>query len=259
MTGACDVCARRAWLLGRLAGHLEIRRADRGAIRQVLALSDERLIEALGGRDRARLTIEFEQADPSALRAAWSASGCTAICRHDERYPPGLHDLTDPPTVLFALGDPARVGGLLGSGGTGDRLHQVAVVGARRASADGQATARALGRGLSAAGVTVVSGMALGIDSAAHEGALEAGARTAAVLACGPEHAYPPRRRPLHRRLVERGARDLRAAARNDALPLGVSGAQPHHRGARRDDRHRRGGRAVRFADHRGDRDRPRA
>ncbi len=51
--------------------------------------------------------------------------------------------------------------------------------------------------------MTVVSGMALGIDSAAHEGALEGGARTVAVLACGPEYAYPPRRRPLHGALVE--------------------------------------------------------
>ncbi len=203
MTGACDVCARRAWLLGHLAGRLEIRRGDRGAIREVLALGDEQLIDALGGRDRARLTTEWEAADPDRLRTAWSAIACTAICAHDARYPAGLRDLTDPPAVLFVLGEPPRVDALLGSGAPGDPRHQVAVVGARRASPDGQATARALGRGLSASGVTVVSGMALGIDSAAHEGALESAARTVAVLACGPEYAYPPRRRQLHRRLVE--------------------------------------------------------
>jgi len=203
MSGACDTCARRAWLLGHLAGRLEIRRGDRGAIREVLALGDEQLIDALGGRDRARLIAEWETVDPTRLHAAWSALGCTAICAHDPRYPAGLGDLTDPPAVLFALGDASLVDALLSPGAAGDPCHQVAVVGARRASPDGQATARALARGLSAAGVTVVSGMALGIDSAAHEGALESGARTVAVLACGPEYAYPPRRRPLHRRLVE--------------------------------------------------------
>ncbi|HEY5144315.1 MAG TPA: DNA-processing protein DprA [Solirubrobacteraceae bacterium] len=203
MNRACDDCARRGWLLGYLAGRLEIRRADRGAIREVLALGDEQLIEALGGRDRARVTLAWEEADPARLRAAWDAVGCVAICAHDARYPAGLRDLSDPPAVLFVLGDPLRLDALLGAARERGGRHQVAVVGARRASLDGQATARALGRGLSVAGITVVSGMALGIDSAAHEGALEGGGRTVAVLACGPEYAYPPRRRSLHRRLVE--------------------------------------------------------
>ena len=71
----------------------------------------------------------------------------------------------------------------------------MAVVGTRRASADGLEVARALGRGLAAAGVTVVSGMALGVDSAAHAGALEAGGRTVAVLAGGADVPYPPSKR----------------------------------------------------------------
>jgi DNA processing protein len=96
--------------------------------------------------------------------------------------------------VLHLAGDPARLATLLAA-------PLASVVGARKASDDGRETARLLGRGLSAAGVTVVSGMALGIDAASHEGAMDAGANTIAVLACGPEIAYPRSRAGLHRRL----------------------------------------------------------
>jgi DNA processing protein len=82
----------------------------------------------------------------------------------------------------------------------------VAVVGSRKPSPDGLEVARALGRGLAAAGVTVVSGMALGIDSAAHEGALQAGGPTIAVLAGGADVAYPRSKRALHGRIREHGA-----------------------------------------------------
>ena len=78
----------------------------------------------------------------------------------------------------------------------------VAIVGARRAGADGLQVAHALGRGLAAAGVTVVSGMALGIDSAAHAGALEVGGPTITVLAGGADVPYPASKRSLHRALV---------------------------------------------------------
>jgi DNA processing protein len=82
----------------------------------------------------------------------------------------------------------------------------VAIVGARRGSTYGLEQARGLARGLAAAGLTVVSGMALGIDAAAHVGALEVDGATLAVLACGPERAYPASKRELHRRIVQRGA-----------------------------------------------------
>ena len=81
----------------------------------------------------------------------------------------------------------------------------MAVVGARRASAYGLRIARDLGRGLSAAGVTVVSGLALGVDSAAHSGALEAGGRTIAVLGGGADVPYPRTKRALHARLLREG------------------------------------------------------
>jgi DNA processing protein len=83
---------------------------------------------------------------------------------------------------------------------------RVAIVGARRATPYGLEQARGLGRGLAAAGLTVVSGMALGVDAAAHVGALECEGMTLAVLACGPERAYPASKRRLHARIAACGA-----------------------------------------------------
>ena len=100
-------------------------------------------------------------------------------------------------------GDPVRLAGLVG-GRADDGARAVAVVGTRRASADGLEVARELGRGLAAAGITVVSGMALGVDSAAHAGALEAGGPTVAVLAGGADRASPASKRALHRELAAR-------------------------------------------------------
>ena len=82
----------------------------------------------------------------------------------------------------------------------------VAIVGARRATGYGLEVARALGRGLSLAGVPVVSGLALGVDAAAHQGALEGHGRPIAVLAAAPQVAYPSRNRVLHAAVAERGA-----------------------------------------------------
>ncbi len=84
-----------------------------------------------------------------------------------------------------------------------DDAPAVAVVGARRASADGIEVAHGLARGLAAAGVTVISGMALGIDSAAHAGALEVGGPTLTVLASGADVPYPPSKRGLYRAIVQ--------------------------------------------------------
>lgn len=197
---ACDKCARRSWLVGRLAGNLEQIRGNRPAVRGVLALSDRRLIAAIGGKDSPRILSEWLDFDAGAERARWQSHGCSALCQHDPSFPPGISALSDPPAVLHLASAPSRFAEL---------LHErsiVAIVGARRASADGLELARELGRSLSLSGVTVVSGMALGIDSAAHEGALEGDAKTLAVLACGPEQPYPKRRCELHAELVANSA-----------------------------------------------------
>jgi DNA processing protein len=128
-------------------------------------------------------------------------------------YPPALVDDPDPPPILFHRGGDAE--GAVGArgargapGGAGGRRAAVAIVGTRRSTAYGLDVARDLGRGLADAGVTVVSGLALGIDGAAHEGALAAGAGGAppvGVVGSGLDVVYPRRHRLLWRRVAEAG------------------------------------------------------
>ena len=194
---ACDGCLRRTALVARLAPHVERARRAHRHIRELLALSDDRLLAALAGDRRAELERFHERFDPDAERARLLVAGLHAVCRHDADYPPRLEQAADAPAVLHVAGDPARLAAL-----AGDDAPAVAVVGARRAGHDGLEVARGLGRGLAAAGVTVVSGMALGIDSAAHAGALEVGGPTLTVLASGADVPYPPSKRSLYRALV---------------------------------------------------------
>ena len=120
--------------------------------------------------------------------------GMHIVTWNDDVYPEPFRHLHDPPPVLFLRGrtDLFRTGG-------------VTVVGPRRATARGRDIARRLGRALGRAGFTVVSGMALGIDGAAHEGALDVGGDTIAVLGRGADAPYPPSHRDLFERIVERG------------------------------------------------------
>ena len=200
---ACDACLHRSWLLASLSGALEAARGARRRIREVLALSDERLVAALCTSGQAAALAAAAPA-PAVLRAQAAAAEVHAVCRHDATYPSRLADLPDAPAVVFVAGDPARLVQLAG-GDLEDGPRAVAIVGTRRASADALQIARGLGRGLSAAGVAVVSGMALGVDAAAHEGALEGGGATVAVLACGPDVPYPRSKTALHRRIAVAG------------------------------------------------------
>ena len=111
-------------------------------------------------------------------------------------YPPLLREIPDPPAVLWLRGEAAPE--LL-------ERPSVAIVGARACSSYGRSVARTLGRELAAAGLVVVSGMARGIDSEAHRGALDAGGVTVAVLGCGIDRDYPAAHRDLASRIVQRG------------------------------------------------------
>ena len=207
---ACGPCLRRTWLLGRLAGHIEVARRDvpaqaGGRLRELLALPDAELLHALAGPDRAAIEEERAALDLGVLRAACDRAGLSAICRHDPAYPARLRDLDDAPAVVHNRSAAAGRLSALAGGSLRAGPRAVAVVGTRRASADALEVARSLGRGLAAAGVTVVSGMALGVDSAAHAGALEAGGRTVAVLAGGADVPYPASKRALHARVAELG------------------------------------------------------
>jgi DNA processing protein len=196
---ACDACLRRTWLIAALAGHVEKALSERRRIPQVLALPDADLIAALAGPHRAQLEAAYDAFDPIDARARIQGLGLQALCRHDSRYPEPLARVPDAPAVLHCLGGLDRLLELLDA-------PAVAIVGARRASPYGLEVAQRLGRGLAGAGVTVVSGMALGVDSAAHTGALESTGTTVAVLGGGAERPYPATKRSLHRAIAARGA-----------------------------------------------------
>jgi DNA processing protein len=110
------------------------------------------------------------------------------------RYPELLSQTAGAPETLFCLGAPPR----------SDEI-TVAVVGTRKATAEGRLWAKRIAAALARAGVTVASGLALGIDGAAHEGALEGGGRTLAVLARGLDDVYPQAHAGLARKIVEQG------------------------------------------------------
>ncbi len=112
----------------------------------------------------------------------------------DDAYPPLLLQTADPPLLLYLQGRAE----LLSARG-------IAIVGSRQPSPQGQDNARAFARALAERGFTIVSGLALGIDAAAHEGALDAGAPTVAVMGTGPDRIYPARHRDLAHRIVAGG------------------------------------------------------
>src|SRR5215207_8348682 len=124
-------------------------------------------------------------------RARWTR----CPCRREDAYPPLLRQLHDPPACIHLRGEAA------------DLLMRpcVAVVGARSCSRYGSDVARMLGRESAAAGVVVVSGLARGLDGAAHRGALAGGGATVAVLGCGIDRDYPRSHAGLSRRLRQTG------------------------------------------------------
>lgn len=120
--------------------------------------------------------------------------GQSLLMWDDPTYPALLAELNDAPPLLFVAGDP----GLL-------ERPQLAMVGSRRASRAGLDTAQAFARSLAGGGFVITSGLALGIDGAAHQGALEAGGATVAVLGTGLQRIYPQRHVGLAERIAEQG------------------------------------------------------
>lgn len=134
--------------------------------------------------------------EPIALKElkAGQAAGARLICRGEPAYPKALADLADAPPILWVLGDPALL-----------NRPMVALVGARSASSLGTRMARKLAEGLGAAGITVVSGLARGIDAAAHLAALPTG--TVAVMAGGVDAIYPVENLKLADEIAAKGVR----------------------------------------------------
>ncbi len=196
---ACPECLRRSRLLAHLAPYIEKIATGAAGSRspELLRLSNEDLVAAAAPKIAKQILAQLAAAPERRLYADLVAAQCWACCRHDERFPPGLHDAVDAPWALIGRGDPALLGRL-------EPEATVTVVGARRASSYGRGVARELGRELAAAGLLVTSGLAFGIDACVHRGALDAGT-TVAVLGCGADLAYPASHRSLWRRICEQG------------------------------------------------------
>jgi DNA processing protein len=184
-----------------------------------------RLIPGLGSRTTGQLVERFRtpqaifRAPRSELEAAGVspgvaqtiASGCTfddavgqqekmlehgvtLVALPDPRYPPNLREIFDPPVVLFTRGRIELLGSVM-----------LGVVGTRRPTPYGTAVAERLTADLARAGLTIVSGMARGIDTSAHRGALSVGGDTVAVLGCGVDLVYPSENRKLAAELEQKG------------------------------------------------------
>lgn len=197
---ACPACLRRGKLLARLGPRIaELLQKPYRRPLGLLELSDHDLIEALAGEQAEAIRRWLEGLDPAEARHAVEAAGLGCVCRHSHRYPTALHDLPDPPAALYVAGGLDRLTALL-------REPAATVVGGRAASPYALELAAALGRGLAAAGITVVSGLALGVDGSVHRGALRGGDGAVAVLACGADVPYPRAHRELFGSIRSRGA-----------------------------------------------------
>jgi DNA processing protein len=197
---SCDRCLRRAELIGVLAPRIaDGVRSPAERTRLLLALPDHELIRAVAPGAAGAIAAQLRRFDPHAFRRRMADARIEAICRHDPDYPEPLGELDDAPNPLFARGQLEALHGAMAT-------PAVAIVGGRQASRYALEVAYELGRGLSVAGVPVVSGLALGVDAAAHRGTLAAGGRAIAVLASGADVPYPRRHRSLYEAVLERGA-----------------------------------------------------
>jgi len=150
--------------------------------------------------------------EPDAEWARLGKAGLRVLTWNDPAYPARLKEIDDAPPLLYVKGDLAPQ----------DEL-SVAVVGTRRATPYGRQVAEEMSFQLAANRITIVSGLARGIDAIAHRSALQAGGRTLAVLACGLDLVYPPEHKKLASEIVERGAliseQPLGAQPRGDFFP----------------------------------------
>lgn len=154
---------------------------------------------------RARSKVDLDRE-----MARLEESGARALTSSNPEYPRLLRHIPAPPTVIYVKGDVEPLNDLA-----------IGVVGTRRSTSYGDDMARQISGDLAAAGVTIVSGLARGIDTAAHRAALQAGGRTIAVCGCGLDIIYPPQNRRLAGDIVERGALI-------SEYPIGVPPDGPH-------------------------------
>jgi DNA processing protein len=160
--------------------------ASRGQLEKALVGKNEAIDALLAGPDENVLKSELEWlSEPRHHLMTWV----------DPDYPVLLREIPDPPLVLYIAGERPLLS-----------AQQLAIVGSRNPTPMGRENARAFAKSLAGAGLVITSGMALGVDSAAHRGALEAGGKTIAVAGTGLDRVYPARHRDLAHEIVKHGA-----------------------------------------------------
>ncbi len=158
------------------------------------------LEEDLATRGAQQVSLLAEEPEPilhqaEADIARWGAAGMKLLTVLDDGYPQNLRQVHDRPPLLFVAGELQP-----------DDDRSISVIGSRRASAEGVGVAERIATDIASAGFTVVSGLASGIDTAAHRSALAAGGRTVAVIGTGLGHSYPAENAALQRQITERCA-----------------------------------------------------
>jgi len=185
-----------------------------GSAQAVLAAPPGNLREVpgIGAKISRAISTARREIDVEAELALCRERGVAVVIEPDKAYPSRLKEIPDPPGVLFVRGKMVPADGLA-----------VAIVGTRHATHYGLAQAERLAGGLARAGYTIVSGLARGIDAAAHRGALKAGGRTIAVLGSGVLNVYPPEHEGLADEIHGRGA----VISENPPLSPPLAGAFP--------------------------------
>ncbi len=193
-----DMDESRAWMIalrtpGLGPGGLRERLAAAGGDIGVV-LANLRQQSSFG--EPARAWLQRPDEARIAADVAWLSQPLHKLLRcTDADFPPQLENIPQPPAALFVVGDASLL-----------LYPQVAIVGARRASTGGLAHARAFALALAQAGLAITSGMADGIDGAAHLAALDRGAPTLAVIGTGPDRVYPRKHHALAKRIADHGA-----------------------------------------------------
>lgn len=152
-------------------------------------------VKGIGSSTAEKIVRSLDNYEPQRELEQAAKLGVWLVHYLDKRYPPALRQLAAAPPVLYVKGNLARADNL-----------SVSIVGSRGCSIYGQEQSSRFAYGLASAGITIVSGLARGIDTAAHRGALNAGGRTIAVQACGLAHIYPQENAALSAKIVENGA-----------------------------------------------------
>ena len=193
-------CPQSGEKLARLALYLGLN-CNPGAFHRVLRTTGS-AVNAFSGLDLRAIGVNLAPLltpglfDEAQLRLDNAAKdGINIVVWGDDNYPERLNEVIDPPPVLWVRGQLSP-----------DDKYAVALVGSRTASVGGLKAARRLGREGAARGLVIVSGLARGVDTQAHQGALEAGGRTLAVLGCGLDHIYPKENARLYKEIAQSGA-----------------------------------------------------